>query len=99
MPTAGTYYSSCACPTQFPICSPEPEFLSGLSVIGAIVGEFFAGYGTDDFGLGYLIIQTSGQAKTDYLFACILFCTLLGLAIFSAVGLVSNRLLRRWGGE
>jgi NitT/TauT family transport system permease protein len=71
---------------------------SGLSVIGAIVGEFFAGYGTEDFGLGYLIILTNGQAKTDYLFACILFCTLLGLGIFTAVGLLSNFLLKRWTG-
>ena len=71
---------------------------SGLSVIGAIVGEFFAGYGTDDFGLGYLIILTNGQAKTDFLFACILFCTLLGLVIFSAVGALSNFVLKRWTG-
>ena len=69
---------------------------SGLSVIGAIVGEFFAGYGTEDFGLGYLIILTNGQAKTDYLFACILFCTVLGLGIFSSVNLMSNLLLARW---
>ena len=46
---------------------------SGLSVIGAIVGEFFAGYGTDDFGLGYLIIQISDRQKTDYLFVRIRF--------------------------
>ena len=71
---------------------------SGLSVIGAIVGEFFAGYGTEDFGLGYLIILTNGQAKTDYLFACILFCTLLGLGLFTTVGSLSNFLLRRWTG-
>ena len=71
---------------------------SGLSVIGAIVGEFFAGYGTKDFGLGYLIILTNGQAKTDYLFACILFCTLLGLGLFTTVGSLSNFLLRRWTG-
>ena len=71
---------------------------SGLSVIGAIVGEFFAGYGTEDFGLGYLIILTNGQARTDYLFACILFCTLLGLSIFTVVGALSSFLLDRWEG-
>jgi NitT/TauT family transport system permease protein len=71
---------------------------SGLSVIGAIVGEFFAGYGTEDFGLGYLIILTNGQSKTDYLFACILFCTLLGLGIFSLLGALSRFLLKRWTG-
>lgn len=71
---------------------------SGLSVIGAIVGELFTGYGTSDFGLGYVILSTSGQIETDYLFACILFCTLLGLGIFTLVGTLSNFLLKRWTG-
>ncbi len=85
-------------PSAVPSMLTGARISSGLSVIGAIVGEFFAGYGTEDFGLGYLIILTNGQAKTDYLFACILFCTLLGLAIFSSVNLISNLLLARWGG-
>ena len=70
----------------------------GLSVIGAIVGEFFAGYGTQDFGLGYLIILNNAQTKTDYLFASVLFCTLLGLTFFAAVSAVSRRLQARWAG-
>ena len=62
----------------------------GLSVIGAIVGEFFAGYGSEDFGLGYLIILTNAQTKTDYLFGSILFSTLLGLVFFGLVSLASG---------
>ena len=85
-------------PNAVPNLLTGARISSGLSVIGAIVGEFFAGYGVDDFGLGYLIILTSGQAKTDYLFACILFCTVLGLGIFSSVNLMSNMLLSRWRG-
>ncbi len=85
-------------PNAIPNMLTGARISSGLSVIGAIVGEFFAGYGTNDFGLGYLIIQTSGQAKTDYLFACILFCTILGLTIFTAVGLSSHYLLKKWRG-
>lgn len=69
---------------------------SGLSVIGGIVGEFFAGYGTEKFGLGYLIFQSSGQLKTDLLFAAIISSTLLGLAIFGAVSAIGSVLLRRW---
>ena len=86
-------------PNAVPHMLTGARISSGLSVIGAIVGEFFAGYGTQDYGLGYLIILTSGQSKTDYLFACILFCTLLGLAIFSGINLLSRLLLSRWGGE
>jgi NitT/TauT family transport system permease protein len=85
-------------PNAVPHMLTGARISSGLSVIGAIVGEFFAGYGTQDYGLGYLIILTSGQSKTDYLFACILFCTLLGLAIFSCINLLSRLLLKRWGG-
>ena len=85
-------------PSAVPSMLTGARISSGLSVIGAIVGEFFAGYGSEDFGLGYLIILTNGQSKTDYLFACILFCTLLGLAIFSSVNLLSKLLLARWGG-
>ena len=81
-----------------------PHFLDGariscgLSVIGAIVGEFFAGYGAEDFGLGYLIILTNAQTKTDYLFASILFSTLLGLSFFAVVSLARQVVLRRWRG-
>lgn len=70
----------------------------GLSVIGAIVGEFFAGYGTRDFGLGYLIILTNAQTKTAYLFASVLFSTSLGLAFFAAVSGLNQLALRRWSG-
>lgn len=70
----------------------------GLSVIGAIVGEFFAGYGTQDHGLGYLIILTNAQTKTPYLFASVLFSTALGLLFFGAVSAISRRALQRWGG-
>ena len=71
----------------------------GLSVIGAIVGEFFAGYGSDDYGLGYLIIHANAQTKTSYLFATIFFCTLLGLSFFAAISALRGAALRRWGGE
>jgi NitT/TauT family transport system permease protein len=70
----------------------------GLSVIGAIVGEFFAGYGTQDFGLGYLIILTNAQMKTPYLFASVLFSTALGLIFFGAISGLSRRVLGRLSG-
>lgn len=68
----------------------------GLSVIGAIVGEFFTGYGTQDHGLGYLITITNSQTKTPYLFATVLFSTGLGLLFFGVVSGLSRLALRRW---
>lgn len=69
---------------------------SGLAVIGAIVGEFFAGYGAESRGLGYLIIVTSAQLKTAYLFAAVFCATLLGLLLFSVVGQIGARVLNHW---
>ncbi|RMH71925.1 MAG: ABC transporter permease [Gemmatimonadetes bacterium] len=83
-------------PNAVPDLVTGAKISSGLSVIGAIVGEFFAGYGTDQYGLGYLIIVTSGQLKTAYLFAAILMSTMLGLLIFGVVSGLGNLLLIRW---
>jgi NitT/TauT family transport system permease protein len=68
---------------------------AGLSVIGAIVGEFFAG-ATNMFGLGYLIPQAMGQLKIDYGFAAVICAALLGLAVFSVTGLAGTTILSRW---
>jgi NitT/TauT family transport system permease protein len=68
----------------------------GLSVIGAIVGEHFAGFGAKYLGLGYLIFQSAGLLQTDYQFAAVLCSTLLGILIFGAVNVVGSTFLSRW---
>lgn len=83
-------------PNAVPYLVAGARVSSGLSVVGAIVGEFFVGYGADAFGLGYLIIVTSNQLKTDYLFAAIIASALLGLAMFALISGVGNAILRRW---
>ncbi len=69
---------------------------SGLAVVGAIVGEFFVGYGSKRFGLGYLINTTNDQLQIDRLFAAVFTSTLFGIAIFGLVNLISVTILRRW---
>lgn len=83
-------------PNAVPYLVAGAKTSSGLSVIGAIVGEFFAGYGTDNYGLGYIILLAQGQLKTDYLFAAVLASTLLGLLIFGAAGGLGRLVLARW---
>ncbi|HEV7732124.1 MAG TPA: ABC transporter permease subunit [Candidatus Binatia bacterium] len=68
----------------------------GLAVVGAIAGEIFAGYGAEAPGLGYLIMVTSGQLRTAYLFAAVLSCTLLGLLAFGTLALVGGLVTARW---
>ena len=69
---------------------------SGMAVVGSIVGEFFVGYGSKQFGLGYLIYSTNGQSQLDRLFAAVLTSTLFGIAIFGLVNLISATILRGW---
>jgi len=83
-------------PNSVPYLIAGARTSSGLSVIGAIIGEFFAGFGQEKYGLGFLIFQTSSQLKIDAMFACIVASTLLGLLIFGAVSLVGSAVLLRW---
>jgi NitT/TauT family transport system ATP-binding protein len=69
---------------------------AGLAVIGAVVGEFVASYAGDDAGLGMLALTFSRESHTDRLFAAVGLASLLGLAMFSAVNLVSFVALRHW---
>ncbi|QDT36281.1 ABC transporter permease [Stratiformator vulcanicus] len=69
---------------------------AGLAVIGAIVGEFFAGYGSGATGLGQLIKANADQSRTPELFASVLLATLLGVLIFGLVNLAGNTILRTW---
>lgn len=83
-------------PAAVPYILAGARTASGLSVIGAIVGEFFAGYGAQAHGLGYLIIVNSAQLKTTQLFAAIFCSTVLGLIIFTSVNLAGGLVLGRW---
>ena len=69
---------------------------SGLSVLGAIVGEYFAGAGAEQRGLGYLIFAAKDQFKLDTLFAAVFLCTLLGVVMFTVVGAVGQYGMLGW---
>lgn len=69
---------------------------AGLAVVGAIVGEFFVGYGAERHGLGYIILYAGPQLKTDQLFAATIASALLGVIMFWTASLVGYGLLRRW---
>lgn len=82
-------------PHAVPFLVAGAKVSAGLTVIGAIVGEFFAGYGVSRPGLGYLIQLTAAQMKTELLFASVAASTLLGLGVFLAVDTAATLLLRR----
>lgn len=68
----------------------------GLSIVGAVVGEYFVGYVSDTYGLGYLILVTSDQLRMSELFATVLVSTVLSVTIFSGVNLLSSMILSYW---
>jgi len=83
-------------PAALPNLVTGARIASGLSVLGAIVGEYFAGAGAKRAGLGYLIFAAKDQFALDTLFAAVLLCTLLGVAMFTLVGWVGQRGLLGW---
>ncbi len=82
-------------PHSVPFLVAGARTSSGMAVVGAIVGEFFAGNLAERHGLGYMILQ--GQAfNTVKLFAAVIASTLLGIAIFGASTLIGSTVLSRW---
>lgn len=84
-------------PSSVPYLVTGARTSAGLSVVGAIVGEIYAGAGIEQGGLGSLITRATSMNFTDRAFAAILTSTLVGLAIFGAVSVLGGWLARRWG--
>lgn len=85
---------------RFPAAIPNViagmRISAGLSVIGAIVGEFIIGSGNSTGGLGVQIIFAQGRMNTPLLFALVITATMLGFILFIAVTLLGRQLLRHW---
>jgi NitT/TauT family transport system permease protein len=70
---------------------------SGIAVIGAIVGELFAGSSRVGVGgLGYAINYANTQLQTDYLFALVIFASGLGFAFFFLASFLEWYFLHNW---
>ena len=80
---------------RFPAALPQIltglRVASGLAVIGAIVGEFIGGE-----GLGSVVDVARTQQRVDKVFAAVLLASVLGLALFGLINLISAITLRRW---
>jgi NitT/TauT family transport system permease protein len=70
---------------------------AGISVIGGITGELFAGSTrVGEGGLGYAIIYANNQMETSYLFALVLAATALGFSFFFIVMFLEWLALHNW---
>ena len=70
---------------------------AGISVIGGLTGELFAGSTrVGEGGLGYAIIYASNQMETSYLFALVTAATVLGFLLFFIVMFLEWLALHNW---
>lgn len=83
-------------PFALPYIMTGLRISSGLSVIGAIVGEFVGGIGGQRGGLGYVLTAAAIRLDMPYLFAAAFASAMLGITIFMVVSFVQNLTLRHW---
>jgi NitT/TauT family transport system permease protein len=77
-------------PSALPYIFAGFKIAASLSLVGAVVAEF---YGSDR-GLGYLVITSATQLRTDLLFVSIIILAALGVSLFAAFGYLERIALR-----
>jgi NitT/TauT family transport system permease protein len=83
-------------PNALPSIFAGLRISAGLSVIGAIVGEFIIGSGNAQGGLGVQIVFAQGRMYTALLFAEVIAATLLGFLFFLGVSSLGHKFLKHW---
>jgi NitT/TauT family transport system permease protein len=81
-------------PTALPAMFAGLRIAAGLSVIGAIVGDFFFGRGKP--GLGQLLKRFANRLEGEQLLATVIMSSALGVAVFLFFGWVQRRAIGRW---
>ncbi|MBD2093184.1 ABC transporter permease [Microcoleus sp. FACHB-1515] len=83
-------------PSALPYFLGGLRISGGLALIGAVVAEFVAGTGGTQSGIAYQILMSSFNLQIPRMFAALLMTTVLGVAIFALLTLLSDLLLRHW---
>jgi len=81
-------------PAATPAIFAGMRISAGLSVVGAIVGDFFFQRGTP--GIGALIAKFGARLNSAELFASILVASLFGVVIFLLFGWLGRRAVGKW---
>jgi NitT/TauT family transport system permease protein len=84
-------------PNSLPNVFTGIRISAGISVIGGITGELFAGSTrVGEGGLGYAMIYANNQMETSYLFALVLASAALGFSFFFIVMFFEWLALHNW---
>lgn len=78
-------------PNAYPYILSALKVTATAAVVGAIVGEFVA----SQSGLGYVIITSQSSLNTPLAFGALVWISILGLALYGAVAVLS-RVLAPW---
>jgi NitT/TauT family transport system permease protein len=81
-------------PGALPAIMSGWRIAAGLSVVGAIVGDFFFRQGEP--GIGRLIDDYRARLQSEQLFASVALSSLLGLVVFWGFGLLGRLLVGSW---
>jgi NitT/TauT family transport system permease protein len=81
-------------PAAMPAVFAGLRISAGLSVIGAIVGDFFFGKG--DAGIGQILRKYANDLSGAELLAAVAMSSLLGVTVFLVFGWLQNRIIGRW---
>ena len=83
-------------PSALPFFLEGLRISAGLSLIGAVGGEFVAGSGGRGSGLAYLILMSSYNFQVPRVFAALVVIALFGLVLFTALTFATRFILRNW---
>ena len=81
-------------PAALPAIFAGLRISAGLSVIGAIVGDFFFAQG--DIGIGQLLKRYASQLQGESLLAAVILSCLMGVFVFVLFGWINNKAVGRW---
>lgn len=84
-------------PAALPAIFAGFRISAGLSVIGAIVGDFFFGRG--DPGIGQLLQRYANRLMGEQLLASIIMSSLLGVVVFQLFGWIKEKAIGKWHQE
>jgi NitT/TauT family transport system permease protein len=84
-------------PAALPAIFAGLRISAGLSVIGAIVGDFFFGRG--DPGIGQLLQRYANRLMGEQLLAAIIMSSLLGVLVFQLFGWIQQKAIGKWHEE
>jgi ABC-type nitrate/sulfonate/bicarbonate transport system permease component len=77
-------------PSALPFIFASFKIAASLALVGAVVAEFYS----SDSGLGYLIITSATQLRTDLLFVAIVVLAALGVSSFLLFGYLERKVTR-----